>query len=204
MRKNRRELPREFTQVPRVAGSAVFGFNEHATLVSYTPKKNKTVVLLSSEHTQADVDQRTGKPDIILAYNGAKGGVDHLDQMCAAYTTRKRTTRWPKCVFQHMIDVSSYNAFILWLQATGKATANRRQFLKMLGCELCGGELDASGNIMAKKKTGLSTAVTLSTSGVRRRCRQCTSNKTVQCCKTCTKPLCIQCATYTCPDCSTF
>ena len=119
------------------------------------PRKieNRTVLLLSSEHTQADVDQHTGKPDIILAYNGAKKGVDHLDQMCAAYNTKKHTTRWPKCVFQHMIDVSSYNAFILWLQATGKANANRRQFLKMLGCALCGGELDASGNIMAKKKT---------------------------------------------------
>ena len=41
VRKNRRELPREFTQVPRVAGSSVLGFNEHATLVSYAPKKNR-------------------------------------------------------------------------------------------------------------------------------------------------------------------
>ena len=85
-----------------------------------------------------------------MTYNSGKGGVDHLDQMCAAYTTRKRTNRWPKCVFQHMIDVSAYNAFILWKTATGNTASGRRQFLKMLGAELCGGELDAAGNIKVK------------------------------------------------------
>jgi len=105
IRKNRRELSKEFTAKKSEAGSSMFGFNEDATLVSYAPKKNKRVILISSEHVQGDIDAGTRKPDIILAYNKSKGGVDHLDQMCGAYTTRKRTTRWPKCVFQHMIGI---------------------------------------------------------------------------------------------------
>jgi hypothetical protein len=126
VRKNHRELPPQFTSKRSQAGSSVFGFTEDATLVSYAPKKNKRVVLMSSEHTQADIDNETGKPQVTLAYNKAKGGVDHLDQMCGFYTTRKRTLRWPKCVFQHMIDVTAFNAFVLWREVTGNRNAKRR------------------------------------------------------------------------------
>lgn len=196
VRKNRRELPPEFTAKKSDAGSCVFGFNDDATLVSYAPKKNKRVVLISSEHSNEEVDAVTGKPQIILTYNQGKGGVDHLDQMCGAYTTRKRTNRWPKCVFQHMIDVTAFNAFVLWREATNNPNAKRRQFLKMLGAELCGGELDDGGNIRLKHHI-----VPPATTGSRLRCRQCKSNKTVQRCKACGEPLCINCATYNCPDC---
>jgi len=98
--------------------------------------------LISSEHSQKEINADTGKPEIIMTYNQDKGGVDHIDQMCAAYTTRKRTTRWPKVVFQHIIDVTAYNAFILWCEVSGRNHTNRRQFLKILGSELCGGELN--------------------------------------------------------------
>ena len=57
IRKNRRELPREFTEKRREAGTSIFGFNEDASLVSFAPKKNKSVVLLSSEHTRAEIDR---------------------------------------------------------------------------------------------------------------------------------------------------
>jgi hypothetical protein len=140
IRKNRRELPEEFTSKRSTAGSSLFGFNDDATLVSYAPKQNKRVLLLSSEHNRADIDPVSGKPEIILAYNKSKGGVDHLDEMCGFYTTRKRTQRWPKCVFQHMIDVSAFNTFVLWRELTNQPNAKRRQFLKMLGAELCGGK----------------------------------------------------------------
>ena len=201
VRKNRRELPPQFTSKRSEAGSSIFGFTEDATLVSYAPKKNKRVVLMSSEHTQADIDNETGKPQIILAYNKAKGGVDHLDQMCGFYTTRKRTLRWPKCVFQHMIDITAFNAFVLWREVTGNRNAKRRQFLKMLGAELCGGEVDESGNICLTAAQESTAPPAAALSGARMRCRQCKRNKTVQRCKTCADPLCINCASYACPNC---
>ena len=71
----------------------MFAFSADSTLVSYAPKKNKRAVLLSSEHMQPEIDESSGKPDIILTYNRGKGGVDHLDQMCSAYTSRKQTRR---------------------------------------------------------------------------------------------------------------
>ena len=54
----------------------MFGFQKHATLVSFTPKKNKSVVLLSTMHRDAAVDAETKKPEIIYFYNSTKGGID--------------------------------------------------------------------------------------------------------------------------------
>jgi len=41
-----------------------------------------------------------------------------------------------------MGDVSAYNAYILWRHATNNENVKRRQLLKMLGAELCGGGID--------------------------------------------------------------
>jgi len=61
VQKNRRELPREFTQVPRVAGSAVFGFNEHATLLNsflnFTTKNCFTCIYSQGTVVQNNIAQ---------------------------------------------------------------------------------------------------------------------------------------------------
>lgn len=116
-------------------------------MVAYSLKRNKCVVLLSSKHTGPDIDAMTGKPEVILTHNSTKGGADHLDQMCGVYTTRKHTRRWPKSVFQHMINATAFNSFILGREVNGNQKSKWRQFLKRLGAELCGGEIDKSGNI---------------------------------------------------------
>lgn len=51
MRKNKAEIPKEFLpDKTQQAGSVLFGFQKDMTLVSFVPKKNKAVILLSSMH----------------------------------------------------------------------------------------------------------------------------------------------------------
>ncbi|XP_063924667.1 piggyBac transposable element-derived protein 4-like [Zophobas morio] len=77
IRKNKRALPREFVEGKnRPIGSSMFGFRDDCTLVSYIPKKNKNVLLISTMHDDDLVNEATGKPQIILDYNATKGGVD--------------------------------------------------------------------------------------------------------------------------------
>lgn len=78
MRKNKKELPKEFVKNKRPAGEVIFGFQQDAMIVSYSPERNKTVVLLSTEHNNADLSAN-GKPEVIMTYNKGKGGVDHFD-----------------------------------------------------------------------------------------------------------------------------
>ena len=78
----------------------MFGFKEDFTLVSYVPKRNRSVILLSSMHHSGDIDvTKANKPDIVLYYNETKGGVDTLDQLVHEYPCKRKTTRWPFALF---------------------------------------------------------------------------------------------------------
>ena len=67
----------------RAIYSSKFGFNSNMTLVSYVPKKNKAVILVSTQHHSSLVraDDVASKPQIIDFYNVTKGAVDSFDQM---------------------------------------------------------------------------------------------------------------------------
>jgi hypothetical protein len=90
LRKNKPEIPMEFqTNTKREIGSSIFGFHNDLALVSFVPRQNKAVLLLSSKNHDNQVDLKTGKPIIILDYNKTKGAVDTVDQMCHKYTVNK-------------------------------------------------------------------------------------------------------------------
>ena len=115
LRKNQKEVPQEFLpHKHRAANSSLFGFNEYLTMISYVPKKNKAVILVSTAHHDQDINSSTNKPDIIHFYNKKKAGVDSLDQMLEKFSCRRRTNRWTFNLFMYMLDVAAYNAFVLW------------------------------------------------------------------------------------------
>ncbi|KAJ8409884.1 hypothetical protein AAFF_G00209250 [Aldrovandia affinis] len=99
--KNKPELPAALTGIKnRAALSSKFAFTETTTTVSYCPRKNKNVIVMSTHHKNAAVSSREdNKPEIILDYNKNKGGVDNLDKVTGTYTCQRMTARWPMAVF---------------------------------------------------------------------------------------------------------
>lgn len=95
IRKNKGDIPFEFQpKADRQVNETLFGHQQNLTLVSYVPKKGKTVILLSSMHKDAEISHRTDKkPSVILDYNHTKGAVDTLDQMVGTYSTKRKTRR---------------------------------------------------------------------------------------------------------------
>ena len=85
MRANKRAIPPQFQKdKKRELQEIKFGFQKEKTLVSYVPKLNKAVILLSTEHHDKSVNlEESNKPEIILAYNATKGAVDSFDKMVA-------------------------------------------------------------------------------------------------------------------------
>lgn len=110
------------------------------TMVSYVPKLNKAVVLLSSMHHKAHIDPASTdkqKPGIITYYNSTKGGVDTNDHLCGTYNVGRRTKQWPLAIFFHLINVSAINALIVHRANTDKLRTHvRRNFLWQLSVEL--------------------------------------------------------------------
>ncbi|KAB0790394.1 hypothetical protein PPYR_15242, partial [Photinus pyralis] len=63
IRKNKRELPLEISNpTKRAIGSNMFAYNKTVTLVSYIPKRNKNVTLISSLHHDDKIDQAQENP----------------------------------------------------------------------------------------------------------------------------------------------
>ncbi|XP_022160174.1 piggyBac transposable element-derived protein 4-like [Myzus persicae] len=118
-------------------GSSVFGFQKNKTLVSYVPRKNKAVILLSTMHHDSKIDVETRKPEIIMDYNCTKGGVDTVDKMCAAYSVSRITKRWPLVIFYSLMNIAGINAQVLFSYFKhNNAPKIRRLFLKTLAFDL--------------------------------------------------------------------
>lgn len=83
----------------------------------------KDICLLSTIHNSEQGDTKKKdkdgntikKPKLVLDYNDTMGGVDRMDQLLHDYpTTRKRGKKYYKGIFFHLLDISIWNAFILY------------------------------------------------------------------------------------------
>ncbi|XP_071744202.1 piggyBac transposable element-derived protein 4-like [Lepeophtheirus salmonis] len=133
--------------------SSQFAFTPTTTLVSYLPKKNKIVVLLSTLHRDGSISDRDDrKPVIIMDYNRNKGGVDNLAMVIEAYSCRRMTACWPLVIFHNIIDVSSYNDFVIWREINptwmSHKSHKRRVFLEQLGKALVAPLIEIRKNIL--------------------------------------------------------
>ncbi|XP_068164099.1 piggyBac transposable element-derived protein 4-like isoform X2 [Antennarius striatus] len=139
LRSDKPELPPQLLNIThREVRSSVFAFTRNKTVVSYIPKKKKNLLLLSTRHWELEVQQSVkNRPQIVVDYNRCKGAAEHLERACGTYTCRRQTRSWDARLFYHMIDVSCFNAFILFTAVDADWNSNkafkRRVFLEQLG-----------------------------------------------------------------------
>lgn len=79
-------------------------------------KKNRSVVLISSLHSAAEIDESTNeknKPSIVTFYNQTKGGVDEVDKKAKMYSTSRKNNRWPLTIFFRLLDIAGINAMVI-------------------------------------------------------------------------------------------
>lgn len=138
LRKNKKETPPSML-LPTAVGQSKFLYQDNKMMVSYTPKRNKKVLLMSSMHREGTVNEKTAKPEIIEFYNLTKGGVDVLDKLCHDKTTKRKTRRWPLRFFFGVLDMAAVNSYILFKWNTGLdnfSSQARNIFLKNLALAL--------------------------------------------------------------------
>ncbi|XP_066583769.1 piggyBac transposable element-derived protein 4-like [Prorops nasuta] len=103
IRKNKIEIPPDFKKSGEPS-TCKYAFDATKTILAYTQKKNKVVLMLSTFHRTEGIDRDTNKPEMISFYNSTKSGTDTFDQMCHEYTTARKTRRWPVRVFFDVIS----------------------------------------------------------------------------------------------------
>lgn len=137
LRRNKREIPQSFlASRHKSVNTSQFGFSDKTMLVSFTPKKNKCVLLVSTMHNQPDVNEVSKKPEVVEFYNSTKGGVDTFDKMVHAYSVSRATRRWPLRMFFGILDQAGVNAMVLYTKSRNSENMQRRLFLKELGFQL--------------------------------------------------------------------
>lgn len=144
IRKNKPELPQEFINPKfenRSPNTSLFLFSNDLTAVSFAPKKNKLVTLISTMHDDDAVNARSQKPEIICCYNQTKGAVDAFDQCLTRTSCIRRSRRWPMCFFYNMLNIAAYNSYVVYLHNFFKMNnktkpLSRFQFLLSIADEL--------------------------------------------------------------------
>lgn len=142
VRKNKTDTPNELKlSKHRKENSSIFCFTKNISMVSYIPKKNRMVHLLSSQHADNSVSNEAhSKPVMIMDYNRTKGAVDNSDKLIREYSCGRRTERWPFRIFMNMVDIAAMNAFIIFIQKNPEwnlsNSSRRKKFLLDLGKKL--------------------------------------------------------------------
>ncbi|KAL4142760.1 hypothetical protein QTP88_005167 [Uroleucon formosanum] len=213
IRKNKREIPPSFASSKnRPVFSSFFGFSNNKTLVSYKANKKKIVMLISTIHHDKNIaNEEKLKPEIIMAYNSTKSGVDTMDYMTENYTVARTSARWPLTIFYALMNIGGINSQIIY-QANTKIKISRLQFLKTLGRELMEEHVQCRMTIPAVRVEVKSSIrkyfniQPLQESRVRAsgRCSFCErtrDRKTTKVCTTCIKLICRDHLISVCPEC---
>lgn len=136
LRANKREIPIELqNERTRGTGTAMFCYDNELTLLSYKPKPQKVVFLLSTCDEEGKLDETSKKPTMVEFYNQTKGGVDTLDQMCSIASCSRKTRRWPLCNFYGMLNIAFVNSYIVYVSnnmEANKKPLSRREYIKSL------------------------------------------------------------------------
>ncbi|XP_072403063.1 multiple C2 and transmembrane domain-containing protein-like [Diabrotica undecimpunctata] len=97
IRKNKREIPEIFVAAKKKPiCSSLFAFGRECLLVSYVPKTNKNVLLLSTLQEYDEINEESGeacKLVVVTFYNQTKSGVDSVDQLKSLYSVARITRK---------------------------------------------------------------------------------------------------------------
>jgi len=65
------------------------------------------------------------KPAIVADYNRHMRHIDNPDRMANSYTASRRTQKWTKQLFSHLLDLAIPNSYILLSSCGGKKLSHR-------------------------------------------------------------------------------
>ncbi|KRY38303.1 PiggyBac transposable element-derived protein 4 [Trichinella spiralis] len=105
-------------------------------MISYVPRKNKNVLLMTSCHTKLKIDNQRDdrRPNIINDYNLGKGGVDSRDSRIEDFSCKRKTNKCTMLMLYLIVDVCINNAYLLMSQQQSYKKT-KKHFMKELSAQ---------------------------------------------------------------------
>jgi len=119
IRKNRKGLPNLSSKIPK--GERIYLHNNFLLAMKYHDKRE--VFMLSSVHSpemqetgkyDRNTNREIHKPKCIIDYNSNMGAVDQVDMQITFSECQRKTLKWYKKLFFHLLDLAIYNAYVLY------------------------------------------------------------------------------------------
>lgn len=95
--------------------------NKILRLITNIYETNTTTDVVRTDYIN-NITREVKMPSPILEYNKFMGGVDLSDQFCSYIETEKKTCKWWKKLFFHIMDVCIVNAWILYKKSNKNIT----------------------------------------------------------------------------------
>ena len=119
-------------------GEACFRSSGNMLVMKWQDKKE--VFMISTIHKAefVDVEKRYStqeivqKPSCVLEYNKLMGAVDKTDMVISTIHSTRKTTKWYKKYFFHMIDMCLWNSYCLYKLKTGKTLSIAKFQLQLI------------------------------------------------------------------------
>lgn len=114
VRCNRKNFPKDISQEKLKTGDIRVRFGHGMTALRWKDKRD--VYMLSSMHhpSKQTASEEIKKPKIVADYNINMGYVDLSDRMANSYSFERRTMKWTKKLFFHLLDIAVLNSFLLF------------------------------------------------------------------------------------------
>jgi hypothetical protein len=152
VRPNRKDMPPDFGRKTLRLKKGDIRVRSRADLTALVWKDKREVYILTNMHqppTEGNFCDEHGnalKPAIVESYNTHMGYVDKSDRMANSYSISRRTFKWTKKLFFHLLDLAILNSWILLSTCGAKYSQRDFRFLLVrnmideagkLGCRRC-------------------------------------------------------------------
>jgi len=82
--------------------------------VFYKSENGKMILLLSSLHSNGEINKVENKPEIALYYNKTKRASDKFNHLCHEYTVYQKTNKLAVQIFYGVLNQAAINSFVLY------------------------------------------------------------------------------------------
>ncbi|XP_069611178.1 piggyBac transposable element-derived protein 4-like isoform X2 [Ranitomeya imitator] len=142
VRENRVGFPTQLVSRRLKKGASFSLASDQLLAVKWNDKKD--VYMLTTLHADTHVTVRHSgatrdkkKPVCVTDFNKYMGGVDLSDQVLQPYLVKRKTRAWYKKVAIYLIQIATYNSFVLYKRSQGELTFLQYQE-KIIECLLFG------------------------------------------------------------------
>lgn len=118
LRVNRKGNPRNMLNKKIKKGESIWKRKGKVVVTKWKDKRDVRMISTCHKHKMIKINPKRGaekcKPQCVLDYNAHMSGVDRADQMMSYYSSPRKTIKWYRKVFFHLVDICLWNACFIY------------------------------------------------------------------------------------------